>query len=236
MSTFGFSKVEQAFFERSGRTKMTARMPYIVVDNFPGLGLLTSLRFLEWVAGNPDGVISLPTGKTPEYFIKWTKYLLNNWDSPEARKVREDNGLFLKEKPSLRGLHFVQIDEFYPIDPRQHNSFYDYVRNYYIEGFDLDPDRALLINSEEIVLADGKHFSEVFPDNIIDLSLRNREAVGPLEKLQQESLFRIDNWCTGYEKKIRALGGIGFFLGGIGPDGHIAFNTRGSDHNSATRW
>jgi glucosamine-6-phosphate deaminase len=56
-----------------------------------------------------------------------------------------------------------------------------------------------------------------------------------LEKLQQESLFRIDNWCTGYEKKIRALGGIGFFLGGIGPDGHIAFNTRGSDHNSATR-
>jgi len=31
------------------------------------------------------------------------------------------------------------------------------------------------------------------------------------------------------------MGGIGFFLGGIGPDGHIAFNTRGSDHNSTTR-
>jgi len=28
---------------------------------------------------------------------------------------------------------------------------------------------------------------------------------------------------------------LGFFLGGIGPDGHIAFNTRGSDHNSTTR-
>ena len=24
-------------------------------------------------------------------------------------------------------------------------------------------------------------------------------------------------------------GGIGFFLGGIGPDGHIAFNIKGSD-------
>ncbi|MEZ4997061.1 MAG: hypothetical protein R2758_06235 [Bacteroidales bacterium] len=235
MNTSGFSKVEKAFSDRSGRIKMTARMPYVVVDNFPGLGLLTSLRFLEWVAENPDGVISLPTGKTPEYFIKWTKYLLNNWDKPEARKIREDNGLFLKEKPSLRGLHFVQIDEFYPIDPRQHNSFYDYVRNFYIEGFDLDPEKALLINCEEIPLAGGKHFSEVFPDNIIDLSLRNREAIGSKEKLQQESLFRIDNWCTSYEKKIRALGGIGFFLGGIGPDGHIAFNTRGSDHNSATR-
>ncbi|HOE24763.1 MAG TPA: hypothetical protein PLT71_04570 [Bacteroidales bacterium] len=235
MNTLGFSRVEQTFFERSGRTKMTTRMPYIVVDNFPDLGLLTSLRFLEWVAQNPNGVISLPTGKTPEYFIKWTKYLLNNWESPEARKIREDNGLFLKEKPSLRGLYFVQIDEFYPIDPRQHNSFYDYVRKFYIEGFDLDPAKALLINSEEIVLADGKHYSEVFPDNLIDLSLRNREAVGSLEKLQQESIFRIDNWCTGFEKKIRALGGIGFFLGGIGPDGHIAFNTRGSDRNSTTR-
>jgi len=31
------------------------------------------------------------------------------------------------------------------------------------------------------------------------------------------------------------MGGIGFFLGGIGPDGHIAFNTRGSDHHSPTR-
>ena len=31
------------------------------------------------------------------------------------------------------------------------------------------------------------------------------------------------------------MGGIWFFLGGIGPDGHIAFNVRGSDHNSTTR-
>ena len=31
------------------------------------------------------------------------------------------------------------------------------------------------------------------------------------------------------------MGGIGFLLGGMGPDGHIAFNTRGSDHNSTTR-
>jgi len=129
----------------------------------------------------------------------------------------------------------VQIDEFYPIDPRQHNSFFDYVSKYYLAGFDLDPSKALLINSDEIFLAEGKTHAEIFPDNLIDLSLRNREALNPLEKLQQESIFRIDNWCTNYEKKIRALGGIGFFLGGIGPDGHIAFNTRGSDHNSATR-
>jgi glucosamine-6-phosphate deaminase len=79
------------------------------------------------------------------------------------------------------------------------------------------------------------HFSEVFPDNRIDLSLRNREATTSLEKIQQASIFSIDNWCTDYENRIRELGGIGFFLGGIGPDGSIAFNTRGSDHNSSAR-
>lgn len=30
--------------------------------------------------------------------------------------------------------------------------------------------------------------------------------------------------CTEYERKIKAVGGIELFLGGIGPDGHIAFN------------
>jgi len=53
--------------------------------------------------------------------------------------------------------------------------------------------------------------------------------------LQQETLERVDQWCTEYEERIRALGGIGFFLGGIGPDGHIGFNVRGSDLFSTTR-
>ena len=56
-----------------------------------------------------------------------------------------------------------------------------------------------------------------------------------MEEWQKQSIFMIDDWCTQYEQKIRNLGGIGFFLGGIGPDGHIAFNTRGSDHYSTTR-
>jgi glucosamine-6-phosphate deaminase len=235
MKIKGLTSVEQSFFDRSGRSEYTTGIPYVVVRNFPELGLLTSLRFIEWVSENPEGVISLPTGKTPEYFIQWTKKLLSEWDNQENRKIREKNGLFLNKKPSLGGLHFVQIDEFYPINPKQHNSFYDYVLNYYIRGFELDQARALLINSDMISLAQGRHYSEVFPDNRIDLSLRNREASTQFERLQQASVFRIDNWCSEYENRIRELGGIGFFLGGMGPDGHIAFNTRGSDHNSATR-
>jgi glucosamine-6-phosphate deaminase len=30
--------------------------------------------------------------------------------------------------------------------------------------------------------------------------------------------------CQAYEAKIESFGGIELFLGGIGPDGHIAFN------------
>jgi glucosamine-6-phosphate deaminase len=41
--------------------------------------------------------------------------------------------------------------------------------------------------------------------------------------------------CDRYERKIAAHGGIELFLGGIGPDGHIAFNEPGSSLASRTR-
>lgn len=41
--------------------------------------------------------------------------------------------------------------------------------------------------------------------------------------------------CERYEAKIKDLGGIDLFLGGIGPDGHIAFNEPGSSLSSRTR-
>jgi len=41
--------------------------------------------------------------------------------------------------------------------------------------------------------------------------------------------------CAGYEEKIKKVGGIKLFLGGIGPDGHIAFNEPASSLSSRTR-
>ena len=41
--------------------------------------------------------------------------------------------------------------------------------------------------------------------------------------------------CAAYEEAILAAGGIDLFLGGIGPDGHIAFNEPGSSLSSRTR-
>jgi len=41
--------------------------------------------------------------------------------------------------------------------------------------------------------------------------------------------------CERYEKKMRQVGGVEVFVGGIGPDGHIAFNEPGSSLSSRTR-
>lgn len=45
----------------------------------------------------------------------------------------------------------------------------------------------------------------------------------------------LDAECGAYEKKMKDMGGIDLFLGGIGPDGHIAFNEPGSSLASRTR-
>lgn len=229
------SIVEKKFHERSPWQAITTNIPYVTVNNFPELGLLTAFRFIEWVNENPSGIISLPTGKTPEYFIKYTQYLKENWNAKKSIDLRSKWELSHLKRPDLSSLEFVQIDEFYPINPAQHNSFYNYIMNFYVKGFGLDPKKCLFINCDEIPLHKGMKYGEVFPDSEIDLSLRYRDAKSSLEQLQQQSIFMIDNWCCEYEAAIRNKGGIGFFLGGIGPDGHIAFNTRGSDHYSTTR-
>jgi len=41
--------------------------------------------------------------------------------------------------------------------------------------------------------------------------------------------------CKAFEVKIKAVGGINLFLGGIGADGHLAFNEPGSSLQSRTR-
>ena len=41
--------------------------------------------------------------------------------------------------------------------------------------------------------------------------------------------------CRRFEEKIKSYGGVDLFMGGIGPDGHIAFNEPGSSLTSRTR-
>lgn len=232
------STVEEREVRASGRQFIyppTEKIKVVEVANFPTLGKLTALRFIEWVLKNPGGVISLPTGKTPEHFIKWVNHILERWETREVKQLLEEYGIATSQRPDMRSLHFVQIDEFYPMDARQHNSFHYYVTEFYLKGFGLDPTKAILIDATALGLPPGTSMQEVFPKNIVDLTLRVRQTRSDLERLQKEVINRVDLFCMEYESRIREIGGIGFFLGGIGPDGHIAFNVRGSSVYSVTR-
>ena len=232
------STVEQLELSRSKHRAIyppTEKIKVVEVENFPLLGTLAALRFIEWVLKNPGGVISLPTGKTPEHFIKWVQRILAQWETREIKQLLETYDIDASQKPDMRSLSFVQIDEFYPMDSRQHNSFHYYVDEFYIKGFGLSFEKALLIDATSLGLPQGKTMSKVFPNNIVDLSLRVRQLTTDLERLQKDVINRVDEFCMAYETNIHEMGGIGFFLGGIGPDGHIAFNVRGSSIYSVTR-
>nr|MDA3860502.1 glucosamine-6-phosphate deaminase [Melioribacteraceae bacterium] len=191
--------------------------------------------FVEWLQKNPNGVVSLPTGKTPEHFIHWVSKVINEWDSKIIQELLAEVGIDGTKKPFLSGVTFVQIDEFYPIDSAQHNSFFYYINKYYFKNLGFDKSKALMMNINEIPTAEGLPLEVIFPENKVNLSLRTRWASSRVERLQKRTIELVDEFCTNYEKQIRDLGGIGFFLGGIGPDGHIGFNVQGSDHYSTTR-
>jgi glucosamine-6-phosphate deaminase len=234
----GTSSVEAIELKRSGRKPVyspTEKIRVVEMENFPLLGKITAFRFIEWVLKNPGGVISLPTGKTPEYFIKWVARIIERWETKEIQALLASYELNGSKRPDMKSLSFVQIDEFYPMDAKQHNSFYYYVNEFYIKQFGLLKEKALLINGTSLGLPPGKAMQDLFPENVVDLSLRVRQTRTELERLQKKAINLVDVFCMEYESRIRSMGGIGFFLGGIGPDGHIAFNVRGSSFYSVTR-
>ncbi len=61
---------------------------------------------------------------------------------------------------------------------------------------------------------------DILPENV---NILNGNAEDPVQE------------CARYEAKIQSYGGIDLFLGGVGPDGHIAFNEPGSSLTSKTR-
>ncbi len=64
--------------------------------------------------------------------------------------------------------------------------------------------------------------------NHVDIEPKNVNILdGNADDLEEE--------CKNYELKMKLLGGVDLFLGGIGPDGHIAFNEPGSSLSSRTR-
>lgn len=73
-----------------------------------------------------------------------------------------------------------------------------------------------------------RFFMETHLFNHIDIPVENINFLnGNASDLEQE--------CSNYELKIEEAGGINLFLGGVGSDGHLAFNEPGSSLKSKSR-
>lgn len=251
------SSVEKEFLRRSKRRDLypNERVGVIEVENVAELGQLTALNFIEWIIENPNGVIGLPTGKTPELFIKWLRYYRQNWNQPEVQQELKAFGIgsgsgsasgavsgndndsksALDSFPETKHLRFIQLDEFFPISPKQHNSFLGYIRKYYLSTLEISEENCLLMDFTKLDIFQKHDMHKVFPNDKVDISLRDRKPISDLEAMQKQALIEVDAFCKEYENAVREMGGYGFFLGGIGHDGHIAFNFRGCDPAEGTR-
>ncbi|MDR0554101.1 MAG: glucosamine-6-phosphate deaminase [Treponema sp.] len=94
--------------------------------------------------------------------------------------------------------------------------------------------KTITFNMDEYVGLDAAHpqsYHRFMWDNFfshIDIQKENVHILNGMAKdLAKE--------CALYEEQIRASGGIDLFLGGMGADGHIAFNEPGSSLQSRTR-
>lgn len=130
------SVVESIFVAQSDRRKsyLGEHVPCVEVENIYQLGKLVALRFLEWVIANPVGVIALPTGRTPEYFIKALEFYKNNWSTSEVHDELQKYGITtsaMAEFPDTTRLTFVMLDEFFPMPSSHKNSFCHYVSVFY---------------------------------------------------------------------------------------------------------
>jgi glucosamine-6-phosphate deaminase len=255
-----WTEVEKAFINRSGKqaSYKDERVPVVEVLNVYELGKIVALSFLEWVHENPTGVVALPTGKTPEYFIKTLEKYKNNWSNSKVREEVQSYGFKHDEFPRTDNLRFVMLDEFFPMLPTHRNSFCNYVNHFYISLLGIKEENVLnfdLLKNGVITLEEMALFDQCD----VDLTLLTRDATTNIEQAHKSVLHKVEKFCEDYENKIASLGGIGkyknsfpshlyrigilihiynslgFFLGGIGPDGHIAFNQPGSDHKSLTR-
>ena len=89
-------------------------------------------------------------------------------------------------------------------------------------------------NMDEYVGLDAEHpqsYHRFMAENLFNHVDINKKNVHILNGMAED----LQNECRRYEEAIAAKGGIELFLGGMGRDGHIAFNEPGSSFSSRTR-
>lgn len=231
-----WTKVEKKFIASSGRQAVYPHEKFAVIEtrNQYELGKITALRFIEWAKDNPNGVIALTSGNTPEYFIKFLKFYKKNWHSPQVQAELRSLGINTKNFPDTTNMKFVQLEEFYPIAANHYKNSTNYVKRHYIDFLGLKKENVLLMDLATRGILAEKGLKVVFMNGKVDLSIMQRKPVSQLESWQQQAIREAREFCADYDKRIQAWGGIDFFLGSLGYGGHLGFNAPGTPTNSKT--
>lgn len=125
-------------------------------------------------------VLGLATGSTPRQLYA------------ELARIHRD------DKLSFKNVITFNLDEYYPMQPDDANSYVRFMHENLFKHVDIDPKNIHI------------------PDGTI-----------PMEDMEV--------YCSDYEEKIEAVGGIDIQILGIGRTGHIGFNEPGSWEGSLTR-
>jgi glucosamine-6-phosphate deaminase len=145
---------------------------------------------------------------------KWTASYI-------ADKIKQANST--REKPFILGL---------PTGSSPLPVYGEFIKMY--KAGEISFKNVITFNMDEYVGLEESHtesYHYFMYDNFfnhIDIPKENINILnGNAKDLEKE--------CADYENKMQSLGSIDLFLGGIGPDGHIAFNEPGSSLTSRTR-
>lgn len=152
--------------------------------------------------------------KNKEEIGKWTAYTI-------AKKINEFKPT--KEKPFVLGLPtgstpLLTYKELIELNKQEKVSF----------------ENVITFNMDEYVGLSPEHdqsYHYFMHKNFFDHINIKKENINILNGLAND----LQEECKRYEEKIKLYGGIHLFLGGVGEDGHIAFNEPGSSLSSRTR-
>ena len=119
-----------------------------------------------------------------------------------------------------------------PTGSTPYGTYKELIR-YYREG-EVSFKNVVTFNMDEYIGIPKEHPQSYFSfmwDNFFQYIDIQRENAN----IPDGNAYDLEFECENYEKKMKSYGGVNLFMGGIGPDGHIAFNEPGSSLSSRTR-
>ena len=152
--------------------------------------------------------------KNREEIGKWSAYKI-------AKRILKFNPT--SEKPFVLGL---------PTGSTPLGTYKELI-NLYNEGV-ISFEHVISFNMDEYVGLSPEHsqsYHYFMNENFFKHINIKRENINILNGLAED----LEEECQRYEDKIKNIGGINLFMGGVGEDGHIAFNEPGSSLSSRTR-